>query len=201
MEQLVRSVPDVFVWADAEIGLEFGPEFLPDQTVQPVSANEQIESGSQRIDIHDFLLKTDRHAELLASPLQNLEQPKTRNAGKAVAMNRNLLAAMNYINVIPGFKAARDFRVRWFIRYAQIAERLAGKHHAPAKRIVRPVAFMDGDVMRGIGLLHQDREVHPGRAAADDFDFHERSLSKAAPNLSTPVLNNSGSAHMPMRKC
>ena len=30
----------------------------------------------------------------------------------------------------------------------------------------------DGDVVRGVGVLHEDREVEPRRAAADGDDLH-----------------------------
>src|SRR5260370_37976175 len=151
--------------------------------------------------LRNFCAKVDFDAECFTSPLQNLEQTKAGDTGEAVAMNRNLFAAMNYIDIVPGFKVPGDFRVRRFVGRAQIAQRPSGKNHAPTERVIRPVTFVDCDVMRGIGLLHQDGKIHSGRAAADDFDFHERSSFNAAPNLSTPVLNNSGSAHMPTRKC
>src|SRR5204863_7438529 len=102
------------------------------------------------------------------------------DAGKAVAMNRNLFAAMNYVDIVPGFKVPRDFRVRRVVSRAQIAQSFAGKYHAPAERVVRPVTFVDCDLMRGIGLLHQDGEIHPRRAAANDFDFHAWSYSSSA---------------------
>src|SRR6266571_5991973 len=87
-------------------------------------------------------------------------------------MNRDLLIAMDYVDVVPGFKVSCDFGVRYFIGCAQVGESLAGKDDTPAKRIVRPVAFMDRDVVRRIALLHQDREVQSRRSAADDVDFH-----------------------------
>jgi len=49
---------------------------------------------------------------------------------------------------------------------------LARKDNAPAKRIVRTIALADRDVMRGVGLLHQDREVHSRRPTTDDIDLH-----------------------------
>ena len=108
---------------------------------------------------------------------------------------------MNYVNIVPGFEISSDVSMRFFVGCPQIAERLARKDHSPTKGIVRSIAFIDVDVVRGIGLFHEDGEVHAGRAAADDVDFHARNSSSAAPNRCTPSLNNCGSAHMPMRKC
>src|SRR5438445_4789120 len=107
---------------------------------------------------------------------------------------------MNHIDIVPRFEVAGDFGVRYFIGCAQIGERLAGKNHAPAEGVVGSVAFIDDDVARGIGPFHEDGEIHAGRAAADDLDFHARSSSNAAPSLRTPSLKDSGSALMPTRK-
>src|SRR6266852_4787358 len=108
---------------------------------------------------------------------------------------------MDHIDVVPGFKVARDFRVRRLISLTQSRKCLSGKHHSPAERIVGPVAFVNCNFVCALDLLHEDGKVHAGRPAADDVDFHARSSSNAAPNLSTPILKSSGSAHMPMRKC
>src|SRR2546428_7359687 len=116
-------------------------------------------------------------------------------------MNRDFLIPMNYINVVPGFEVCGDVRMRFFVGSPQIVERLARKDYAPTKSIVRSVPFVDGDVVFGISCFHEDGEVHAGRAAADDVDFHARNSSSAAPKRRTPSLNNCGSAHMPMRKC
>src|SRR5437016_7294719 len=116
-------------------------------------------------------------------------------------MNRDFLIPMNHIDIVPRFEIAGDFGMRYFVGCAQVSERLPGKHHAPAEGVVGSVAFIDDDVARGIGPFHEDGEIHAGRAAADDLDFHARSSSNAAPSRRTPSLNNSGSAHMPTRKC
>src|SRR6185437_16120160 len=121
--------------------------------------------------------KVDLHSQLFTSLLQNLQKPNPRDAGKAVAVDRDLFIAFHYIDVIPGFKVTGDFRMRSLIGGAQIRERLAGKDHAPAKGIVRPVAFVDVYVVRRVGVLHHDGEVHAGRTTADDIDFHAKTWS------------------------
>ena len=87
-------------------------------------------------------------------------------------MNRKLFFAMDYVNIVPGRETPGDFSVRFFVSGAQICEGLSGKHDAPAKRVVRSVAFVNGNLMGGIGLFHEDGEIHSGRPAADDVDFH-----------------------------
>src|SRR6185436_18278705 len=77
----------------------------------------------------------------------------------------------------------------------------SGKHDSPAKRVVRSIAFIDGDLVGRVRLFHEDGEVHSGRTTADDFNLHAECSSSALPKRSTPISNNSGSAHMPRRRC
>src|SRR6266550_9638943 len=151
--------------------------------------------------MRNLVVKSDFNAELFTSCLQDVEQTQAGDAGKTVAVNRNLLIAMNDVDVVPGFKVASDLSMRDFVGFTQICQRASGKHNAPAKRIVGPIAFIDGDVVRGLRFLHQDGEVHSGRPAADNVDLHEESSSSARPNRSTPVAKAAGSAHIPRRKC
>src|ERR1041385_9005316 len=115
-------------------------------------------------------------------------------------MDRNLLTTLHHIDVVPRFKVARNFCVRSFISGAQIRECLSGKHDAPAERVIGSVALIDGDVMRGVGLFHEDGEIHAGRTTAADVDFHAESSSSALPSRSIPALNSSGGQHIPRRR-
>ena len=54
----------------------------------------------------------------------------------------------------------------------EILERLVGEDHAPAEGVVGAVALEHEDVVRRIAQLHRDREIQPGRAAADAHDPH-----------------------------
>src|SRR2546427_6675136 len=58
-------------------------------------------------------------------------------------------------------------------------ERGVGEDHPEAEGVVGPVALDDGDVVAGIGLLHQQGEVEPGRTAADRDDPHASIVPKA----------------------
>ena len=42
MKQLVGAIPDILVWANAEIGPKLVFEGLPDETVDTISGDEQI---------------------------------------------------------------------------------------------------------------------------------------------------------------
>jgi hypothetical protein len=114
----------------------------------------------------------DLNAKLFTSPLQDLQQPNSRDAGKTVAVDRNLFLTIDDIDVVPRFKIARDFRVRRFVSFTQVRKRLSREHDSPSKRVVRAVSFVNGDVVRGVGPLHEDGEVHARRPAADNVDLH-----------------------------
>ena len=64
----------------------------------------------------------------------------------------------------------------------EVLEGRVGEDDAEAERVVGAVALDDGDVVRGIGLLHEDREVEAGRTAADADDPQPRaSFDPGAP--------------------
>ncbi|MDX6290122.1 MAG: hypothetical protein QOH42_1921, partial [Blastocatellia bacterium] len=126
----------------------------------------------QRLKVFDLSSKSDFDAKLFTAMLKDFQQTQARDSGKAITVNRDLLAAMNDVDVVPGRKVPCDFGVRAFIGGAQIRQCLSGEHHAPTKGVVRAIAFMDGNVVRASGALHEDGEVHAGRAATDDIDFH-----------------------------
>src|SRR5262249_20761099 len=137
-----------------------------------VGAQQQVGIKAQLIDVSNLGTEAKFHAELFAALLQNFQQPQARDSRKAVAVNRYLVGAVNHIDVVPGFKVSGDRSMRLCISSAQIRECLPGKNNSPTKRVIRPIALMDCDVMRSVRLLHQDGEIQSRRSAADDVDFH-----------------------------
>src|SRR5678815_319535 len=79
---------------------------------------------------------------------------------------------MNNVNVVPGFEVARDFRMRLSVGSAKVGKGLPGKDNAPAKRVVRTIAFPNRDEVRRVEFLHQDRKIQSRRSPADDVDFN-----------------------------
>src|SRR5438132_11861304 len=140
--------------------------------------------------------------QLVAALVQSPQQIESRDAGKMVSANRDLLVPVRDINVVPGLKAIRNLMERLFVGLFQIRQRLPRKDYAPPKCVVGPVALVDGDVVRGVSLLHENGKIQPRWSAADDVNFHLKilaasypacwRLSKASPNLSRPLLNVSG---------
>src|SRR6202008_1261558 len=95
----------------------------------------------------------------------------------AVPPRADLAAADVDLDVVPVVERAEDLGRARRVGGLQVAERLVGKHHAPAIRVVGPVALDDGDVVRGILPLHQQCKVQTRRAATDACDLHGGYLS------------------------
>src|SRR5215510_9403579 len=87
MKELVRAVPNVFVWTDAEAGFELFSEFLSNGAIHAIGANQQIAVSAKCFDVGDLSAKVDLNIQLFATLLQNLQQPKPSDARKTIAMN------------------------------------------------------------------------------------------------------------------
>ena len=58
------------------------------------------------------------------------------------------------------------------VSFQKIVQGGVGKDDPEAEGVVRSVALDDGDLVPGIGPLHQNREVQASRTAADRDDLH-----------------------------
>src|SRR5690349_5626609 len=125
--------------AQVELRLELFEVTQADRAVYSIRRHQQITLAPQRIHIVNFAAKIDLDAQLFSAALKNLQQLEPRDAGEAVAVNRDLRITMNDVDVVPRLELFRNLRVRRLISSAQVGERLAGKHHAPTERIVRSI--------------------------------------------------------------
>src|SRR2546423_15573723 len=98
---MVRAVPNVFVGTRAEVGMKMVGVFLPHCAVHAISANQEFTLQLQSVEVADFIPKMNANPQLFAACLENLEQPDSRDPGKAVAVNRNLIVAMHHIDIVP----------------------------------------------------------------------------------------------------
>ncbi len=110
--------------------------------------------------------------DLLAASLQDLEQLLARDAREAVPARGDDPIAHVDVDVVPVGQRGRDPGEGVGVGGAEVDHRLVGEHHAPAEGVVAAVALEHGDVGVGTGLLEQQGDVQPGRAAADDRDLH-----------------------------
>src|SRR5204862_3339180 len=106
MKQLPCAEPDIFVRPGTQIRLEIDFKSLSDKAVQAIGPDQQIAFVFERIEIRNLLAKIDAYSQVLTPMLQDLQQVYPRNSGKTVAMNRDLLVAMDYVDIVPGFKVS-----------------------------------------------------------------------------------------------
>ena len=58
------------------------------------------------------------------------------------------------------------------IVFLHALQRVVGQDDAPPERVVGTVAFQHRHLVRGIAQFHRNREIEPGRAAAQTENFH-----------------------------
>ena len=105
--------------------------------------------------------------------LQDIEQPLAADAAEAVAAGAHHRAAIMNGDVVPIDERVADRLGAFGIVCVQIAERLVGQHHAPAKCVVRPVALDDDDFVRGIAQLQRNREIKAAWPASETRHAHD----------------------------
>src|SRR5262245_12440428 len=97
--------------AHIEIRFELLCIAKPDRAVNAIGAEKQIAVFSQRLQILDFSSVTNLNAEFLGTSLQDLQQSQSRDPGKAVSVNGNLVVAMDHIDIVPRLKLSSDLRM------------------------------------------------------------------------------------------
>ena len=188
VEFLLGAEPDEFVLAQIDGGLEIFGEFLARPRIQSVGRNDEVVILRQRRGAGDLGLEDEVDAKLARAVLQQHEQLLARDAGEAVAARHDPLAAIVDRDVVPIGEVGADRLGAGRIVGGDVVEGLVGKHHAPAERVVGPVAFEHGDVVRAVAQLHADREIEPGRAAAEASNLHRYDLLDANPVRAAPLL-------------
>ena len=130
-------------------------------------------------------------AELAAPRLEDLQQPLAAHRREAVPAAGDHLAAEVHVDVVPAGELARHRAVDRRVGVLDAAERLVGEHHAEAEGVVGGVALPHGDLVAGVELLGERREVQSARPAPDNRNSHV-SLSRNC-KVST-VVNVASSA-------
>ena len=174
IERPRRAHPGEEVRPQIDAGLEPIGKGVAHARIDAVRHHHEIGVPDRRIERRDFRLVLDLHAERARAPAQNLQQRPARAAAEAVAADAVGGAAEMDLDVVPVGKVPDDGAVALAVIAFERVERLVGEHHAEAEGIVGPVALEHGDAGLRPCLLHQDREIEPGRAAADHVNFHAR---------------------------
>ena len=174
IERPRRAHPGEEVRPQIDAGLEPIGKGVAHARIDAVRHHHEIGIADRRIERRDFRLVLDLDAERARAPAQNLQQRPARAAAEAVAADAVGGAAEMDLDVVPIGKVADDGAIALAVIALERVERLVGEHHAEAEGIVGPVALEHGDARLRPCLLHQDREIEAGRAAADHVNFHAR---------------------------
>lgn len=162
IEPLVRAEPDIATFARLDVGLKSVGIFLPHEAVDAVGGDDQVAIGEGRV-IRHLGLELLSYAEGGGAGLQDVEQLLPRDAAKPVPAGGDLATLEVDVDIVPMMKIAQDRRVALGIGVREVGQGRIREHHAPTECVVRPIAFDHGDVMSGIGPLHQNGEIEAGR--------------------------------------
>ncbi len=119
-----------------------------------------------------FGVETQRHTELAAALLQDLEEPPAAQRCEPVTARRDHLASVVDVDVIPPGELARHRIMNRGVGVLDAAERLIGEDHTEPEGVVVGVALPHLDLVAGIELLGERREVESARPAPDNRNSH-----------------------------
>ena len=190
VEDVVGPEPDVLRALRPYLRAEV-PE-PPQEAVRAVRADHEVRVR-QLLHLDPEL---ERHAQLAAPFLQDLEQPLAGDRGERVAARGQLAALEANGDAIPARERVRDFEVRLGIGVPERAQRLLAEDDAEAERRIGRVPLEHADVDAPVELAQQDREIEARRPAADDLDVHaSASWSRSSSSISATVGKRTSSSH------
>ena len=189
VEQLLRPQPDETTTAVLDLRLECLRVALADAAVEAVGADHQVGARELRLGA-DIGLEHQLHAQFFASRLQDVEQPLAADAAEAVTAGADRAALEMDVDVVPVIEAVEDLQIRRRVCGLQVFQRLVRKHHAPAERVVRSIAFDDGDVVDGVRAPQQQRKIQPRRSAPNADNTHSTPSNRnwGQTRISNPMI-------------
>jgi hypothetical protein len=158
--------------------LEVFLQVLAHEAVHAVRAEDQVSVAIFFQRLH-FRVEHQLDAQLLAAFLKDVQQLLARHAREAVPGAADALAVDVRVNVRPVGELGGDAIISLLVGLFEAAKGFVAEDNSPAERVVRAIAFDDRDVVAGVLLLHQDREVKPRRPAADARDLHGAQFSES----------------------
>ena len=149
----MRAEPNVFVLSQLDAGLKRFAERPPHQAVGSVGANKQI-ARLELIQVSYVRVEPNIDAEIGASLLQDIQKRKSRDTGKIISANGDLLGFVDDIDVVPPLTSTGDLCEGWLVVVFEIGKSLIRKYDTPTESIIRVVALEDGDLVRAILFFH-----------------------------------------------
>ncbi len=180
VEFLAGAEPYELAFAQVDLRPEMRRKLVADLGVQAVRGDHKVVRPGEFRGALDLGPEAQVHAECARPLLQQQKQLLAPDAAEAVPGGDDALAAVVDRDVVPIGEVAADRGRADGIIGGKIGERLVGQHHAPAEGVVRPVALVDGNVVRSVAQLHADREIKASRAAAEARDLHALPSSLSA---------------------
>ncbi len=172
-EGLRRPQPHEAVGAPVERRAEVVLEERAHGRVHAVRPHDQVRVA-QRAEVGQLRLVAHVDAHRGRLLLQDAEQRVPAHPREAVPRRADHAATVVHVDVVPVHEVVGDGPVRRLVGALHLRDRGVAEHDAEAERVVRAVPLEHHDLVRGIGALHEDREVQPGRTAADAHDLQAR---------------------------
>src|SRR5919197_664580 len=191
VEDVIGAEPDVL----AALGPHLGAEVTEaaHEAVRAVRADDEVGLG----ELLDLDAELERDAQLAASLLEDLEEPLSRDCGEGVTARRQLPALVADVDPVPAREGVRDLEVRLRIGVAERTKRLLAEDDAEAEGRIGRIPLEDADVDTPVELAQQDRQVQPGRPAADDLDIHARASWRRSSSSTSATVGKRTSSSQP----
>jgi hypothetical protein len=104
--------------------------------------------------------------------LQDVQQALAAHRGQTVAARGERCAAVALVDIVPAGELVPHRVEDRGVGMLDAAERLVGEHESEDEGVVRGVALPYGDLVPGVQLLGQRREVQAGGGATGYRDTH-----------------------------
>ena len=172
IEHQVRAQPDVLGPPSFQIWPERSGVRAPGQRIRPVGGDHQVVIRRQGRYVRCLGAEQDPYPELRASRLQDGQQPLAAHRREAVPARGKSSRAPVHVDVVPAGELPAHPGEDLDVGVLDAAQGLVGEHHPETERVVGGVALPDRDVMPGVELPGQCREIQAARTAAQDRDTH-----------------------------
>ena len=151
---------------------------VADPALHAVARDDEIGAARHDLVVDDLGVEEELHAELEAAVGEDAQELLARDAGEAVAVRPQALAAIVDVDGGPVRERLGDRLVRGRVVLLEIRERLVREDDAPSEGHACGIAFDDRDVGVGSRLLVEEREVETGGAPADADDRTVRDVTR-----------------------
>ena len=165
MEALAGAVPGKLVAPLLEAGSEMVGELLAHRAVAAVGRDHEIHLPCKRLHVLDATPILDVHPDPRAGALQGSEHVDACGARKVVAVDLHMGAAVHHLHVVALFVMGGEFGEELGVGLLEEGQADVREHDSPAVGGDFRVLLVDMNLVRGIVLLCEQREVHAGRPA------------------------------------